>query len=64
MDNEVIKEFENKIYRYETALEDLLRMSKMYEGDSFNMRLNNMVITRFPYLAKKLKEIKQHDQSA
>ena len=58
MDTESTKELQKKIYKYESALEDLLDISKMYSGHAFNVRLNNMIITRFPELAEKL-ELKE-----
>ena len=39
---------------YEAAISDLIEMSKQYSGFEFNMRLNNMVMLRFPILAKRL----------
>lgn len=49
-----------KIQKHEDTLSDLVEMSKMYSGHQFNLRLTNMVILRFPELAKKLnlKEMK------
>jgi len=55
MTNKTTEELQKQIHLYETALEDLLEISRMYKGHEFNLRLNNMIITRFHGLAEKLK---------
>lgn len=64
MTNKTPKQLQDQIYSHEAALEDLLDMSKMYSGHQFNLRLNNMIMTRFSDLAKKLnlKEIKYSNE--